>query len=43
VAQLGGYGAETRDEKAEREARERIYGATPRREPTSKTDSKEKR
>lgn len=36
VVQLGGYGAETKDEKADREFRERTYGKTPTSEPKPK-------
>jgi hypothetical protein len=32
MATLSGYGAETKDEKAERERREAVYGKTPVRE-----------
>ena len=39
MAQLSGYGAENEREKAEREAREKVYGKAP----TTEVKPKEKR
>ena len=42
MAQLGGYGAETREEREQRLERERVYGPTPRPKDNSETKPKEK-
>lgn len=40
MAQLGGYGGETREEREQRLERERVYGPAPTK--TSETKPKEK-